>query len=60
MSLAGTESSEEGAGHSEPPDPDVLEIDPTCRYIKVMQLSIFYTAFYLFLFGANKKKLTMH
>ncbi|KAJ1412939.1 Serine/threonine-protein kinase, active site [Sesbania bispinosa] len=38
MSLAGTESSEEGAGHSEPPDPDVLEIDPTCRYIKYKEV----------------------
>nr|CAC09581.1 protein kinase [Fagus sylvatica] len=34
MSLAGTESSEDGSGHAEPPDPDVLEIDPTCRYIR--------------------------
>ncbi|KAL5188545.1 putative serine/threonine-protein kinase WNK7 [Glycine soja] len=24
-----------GAGHLEPPDPDVLDIDPTCRYIKI-------------------------
>lgn len=38
MSLACMESSEEGGGHSEPPDPDVLEIDSTSRYIKVMQL----------------------
>ncbi|KAL2342942.1 hypothetical protein Fmac_004227 [Flemingia macrophylla] len=38
MSLAGTESSEEGAGHLEPPDPDVLEIDPTCRYIKYKEV----------------------
>ncbi|KAK7358854.1 hypothetical protein VNO77_00794 [Canavalia gladiata] len=38
MSLAGTESSEDGAGHLEPPDPDVLEIDPTCRYIKYKEV----------------------
>ncbi|XP_027341621.1 probable serine/threonine-protein kinase WNK6 [Abrus precatorius] len=38
MSLTGTESSEEGAGHLEPPDPDVLEIDPTCRYIKYKEV----------------------
>ncbi|CAI8619100.1 unnamed protein product [Vicia faba] len=38
MSLAGTESSEEGAVHPEPPDPDVLEIDPTCRYIKYKEV----------------------
>ena len=41
MSLAGTESSEDGSGHAEPPDPDVLEIDPTCRYIRVILSSIF-------------------
>ncbi|XP_061345458.1 probable serine/threonine-protein kinase WNK6 [Gastrolobium bilobum] len=38
MSLAGTESSEEGAGHMEPPDPDVLEIDPTGRYSKYKEV----------------------
>nr|KYP67831.1 putative serine/threonine-protein kinase WNK6 [Cajanus cajan] len=38
MSLAGTEGSEEGAEHLEPPDPDVLEIDPTCRYIKYKEV----------------------
>ncbi|CAJ1937879.1 unnamed protein product [Sphenostylis stenocarpa] len=38
MSLAGTESSEEGAGHLEPPDPDILEIDPTCTYIKYKEV----------------------
>lgn len=36
MSLEGTESSEEGAGYLEPPDPDFLETDPTCTYIKVI------------------------
>ncbi|KAK2438777.1 no lysine (K) kinase [Trifolium repens] len=30
----GTESSEKVAGHLEPPDPNVEEIDPTGRYIK--------------------------
>ncbi|CBI37576.3 unnamed protein product, partial [Vitis vinifera] len=34
MGLVGVESGEEGIGHSEPPDPDVLEIDPTSRYIR--------------------------
>ncbi|XP_034683391.1 probable serine/threonine-protein kinase WNK6 [Vitis riparia] len=34
MGLVGAESGEEGIGHSEPPDPDVLEIDPTSRYIR--------------------------
>ncbi|XP_045823895.1 probable serine/threonine-protein kinase WNK6 isoform X1 [Trifolium pratense] len=38
MSLMGTESSEEAAGHPEPPDPDVEEIDPTCRYIKYKEV----------------------
>ncbi|GAU35074.1 hypothetical protein TSUD_69970 [Trifolium subterraneum] len=38
MSLAATESSEEGAGHPEPPDPDVEEIDPTGRYIKYKEV----------------------
>ncbi|KAG8642966.1 hypothetical protein MANES_12G151550v8 [Manihot esculenta] len=28
------ESSEDGGTHSEPPDPDVLEVDPTGRYIR--------------------------
>ncbi|GAV82874.1 Pkinase domain-containing protein [Cephalotus follicularis] len=28
------ESSEDGAAHAEPPDPDILEVDPTCRYIR--------------------------
>lgn len=35
MSLAGTESSEEGAGLLEPPDPNIVEIDPTNRYTRV-------------------------
>ncbi|XP_062097011.1 probable serine/threonine-protein kinase WNK6 isoform X2 [Humulus lupulus] len=33
MNLA-VESSEDGEGLPEPPDPDVLEIDQTCRYIR--------------------------
>ncbi|PON72501.1 Serine/threonine protein kinase [Parasponia andersonii] len=33
MNLA-VESSEDGAGLPEPPDPDVLEIDPTSRYVR--------------------------
>lgn len=53
MSLAGTESSEEGAGHPEPPDPDVLEIDPTCRYIKVMQLAMILICTFFFYLGIN-------
>lgn len=36
MNSMGAESSEEGIGHSEPPDPDVLEIDPTSRYTRVI------------------------
>ncbi|WRX07686.1 Protein kinase domain - like 4 [Theobroma cacao] len=32
--MLGTESSEDGGAHAEPPDPDVLEIDPTSRYIR--------------------------
>ncbi|CAK7355044.1 unnamed protein product [Dovyalis caffra] len=32
------ESSEDGGSHSEPPDPDVLEIDPTCRYIRYKEV----------------------
>jgi len=36
MSLADPECSEEGLGLLEPPDPDVVEIDPTCRYLRVM------------------------
>lgn len=51
MSLDCTESSEEGGGHSEPPDPDILEIDPTSRYIKFKEVigkgafKTFYRAF---------------
>ncbi|XVF58727.1 hypothetical protein PTKIN_Ptkin07bG0090100 [Pterospermum kingtungense] len=32
--MVGTESAEDFGAHAEPPDPDVLEIDPTSRYIK--------------------------
>ncbi|KAJ6775221.1 SERINE/THREONINE-PROTEIN KINASE WNK6-RELATED [Salix purpurea] len=32
------ESSEDGGSHSEPPDPDVLEIDPTSRYIRYKEV----------------------
>lgn len=35
MSLVETESSEEGPGLPEPPDPNIVEIDPTNRYIRV-------------------------
>lgn len=38
MSLVGTESSEEGSGLLEPPDPDVVEIDPTSRYIRYKEV----------------------
>ncbi|XP_027919700.1 probable serine/threonine-protein kinase WNK6 isoform X5 [Vigna unguiculata] len=38
MSLEGTESSEDGAGYLEPPDPDCVEIDPTCTYIKYKEV----------------------
>lgn len=41
--MLGTESSEDGGAHAEPPDPDVLEIDPTSRYIRVILF------FYLFI-----------
>lgn len=36
--FADMESSEDGGSHSEPPDPDVLEIDPTCRYIRYKEV----------------------
>ncbi|KAK7247550.1 hypothetical protein RIF29_42435 [Crotalaria pallida] len=36
--MAVTESSEDGAEHSEPPDPDVLETDPTCRYVRYKEV----------------------
>ncbi|KAI4317133.1 hypothetical protein L6164_025032 [Bauhinia variegata] len=38
MSSMLPESSEEGTGHAEPPDPDVVEIDPTGRYIKYKEV----------------------
>ncbi|KAK6922851.1 Protein kinase domain, partial [Dillenia turbinata] len=34
MSSMGNASTEGGSANPEPPDPDVLEIDPTCRYIR--------------------------
>ncbi|KAF8405865.1 hypothetical protein HHK36_007943 [Tetracentron sinense] len=34
MGSVGTESAEESGGNPDPPDPDVVEIDPTCRYIR--------------------------
>ncbi|CAK8567884.1 unnamed protein product [Lathyrus sativus] len=34
MSLADTDCSEEGSVILEPPDPDIIEIDPTCRYFR--------------------------
>lgn len=42
------ESSEDGAAHAEPPDADVLEVDPTCRYIRVL-LWLFYFCSLIFL-----------
>lgn len=56
--LADMESSEDGGSHSEPPDPDVLEIDPTCRYIRVMfWFSCFVIWLYslMFVFVLNEK-----
>ncbi|KAG8640806.1 hypothetical protein MANES_13G071400v8 [Manihot esculenta] len=32
------ESCEDGGAHSEPPDPDVLEVDPTGRYIRYKEV----------------------
>jgi len=43
-----TESSEEGAGLLEPPDPNVLEIDPTNRYMRVCNC-VFHFPFFVFL-----------
>ena len=45
MSMAGTESSEDGSGYAEPPH--ILEIDPTCRYIRVKFCLLFYFVFLL-------------
>lgn len=36
MSSVGMAVSEDAAVYAEPPDPDVLEIDPTCRYVRVL------------------------
>lgn len=33
------EGSEDASAIVEPPDPEVLEIDPTCRYIRVINSS---------------------
>ncbi|KAE8706873.1 putative serine/threonine-protein kinase WNK6 [Hibiscus syriacus] len=32
--MVGTGTAEDGGAHAEPPDPDILEIDPTSRYIR--------------------------
>lgn len=36
MSLVNTDCSEEGSVILEPPDPDIIEIDPTGRYHRVL------------------------
>ncbi|GLT25165.1 hypothetical protein SLA2020_003120 [Shorea laevis] len=36
--MAGGENSEDGGAHAEPPDPDVLEVDPTSRYIRYKEV----------------------
>lgn len=40
-SMVGAESGDEGAALAEPPDPDVVETDPTCRYIRVIGDMVF-------------------
>ncbi|XP_039053476.1 probable serine/threonine-protein kinase WNK7 isoform X2 [Hibiscus syriacus] len=32
--MVGTGTADDGGAHAEPPDPDILEIDPTSRYIR--------------------------
>lgn len=39
--MVSAESGDEGAALAEPPDPDVLETDPTCRYIRVIGDMVF-------------------
>ena len=46
MDSVGAESSVESTGQSEPTEPDVLEIDPTSRYIRVI-FSFFFCFFLL-------------
>lgn len=36
--MAGRESLKDGGAHAEPPDPDILEVDPTSRYVRVTLL----------------------
>ncbi|XVF17049.1 hypothetical protein REPUB_Repub10bG0083600 [Reevesia pubescens] len=36
--MVGTETADDGGAHAEPPDPDVLEIDPTSRYIRYKEV----------------------
>nr|DAD22594.1 TPA_asm: hypothetical protein HUJ06_024057 [Nelumbo nucifera] len=38
MTFVGMEGVEESSGHPEPPDPDVLEIDPTNRYVRYKEV----------------------
>lgn len=41
------ESLEDGAANVEPPDPDIIESDPTCRYVRVIVFGWFFLIFYL-------------
>ncbi|GMI86675.1 ARABIDOPSIS THALIANA WITH NO K 6, with no lysine (K) kinase 6 [Hibiscus trionum] len=36
--MVGTGTVEDGGAHAEPPDPDILEIDPTSRYIRYNEM----------------------
>ncbi|KAF6154888.1 hypothetical protein GIB67_018325 [Kingdonia uniflora] len=39
--MAGTESADEISGHPEPPDPDIVEIDPSHRYLRFVCLCVY-------------------
>lgn len=40
MSAVVSEGTEGSMGLPEPPDPNILEVDPTCRYVRVMFCSL--------------------
>lgn len=40
MSAVGSEGTEGSMGLPEPPDPNILEVDPTCRYVRVKFCSL--------------------
>lgn len=49
LDMLSSESGDDGAALAEPPDPDIVEIDPTGRYIRVTLPFVFIPGTYLIL-----------